>query len=129
MTEQKPMEELSFREAMTQLEGIVSLLESNTLELEDSLKNYERGVALLASLQKRLTAADQQVQVLVGELIVSLLESNTLELEDSLKNYERGVALLASLQKRLTAADQQVQVLVGELSSLGSDAEQDTTLS
>lgn len=68
MTEQKPMEELSFREAMTQLEGIVSLLESNTLELEDSLKNYERGVALLASLQKRLTAADQQVQVLVGEL-------------------------------------------------------------
>lgn len=68
MTEQKPVEELSFREAMTQLEGIVSLLESNTLELEDSLKNYERGVALLASLQKRLTAADQQVEVLVGEL-------------------------------------------------------------
>lgn len=68
MTDQKPIEELSFREAMTQLEGIVSLLESNTLELEDSLKNYERGVALLASLQKRLTAADQQVEVLVGEL-------------------------------------------------------------
>ena len=68
MTEQKPIEEMSFREAMTELEGIVSLLESNTLELEDSLTNYERGVALLASLQKRLSAADQQVEVLVGEL-------------------------------------------------------------
>ncbi|MBB3170611.1 exodeoxyribonuclease VII small subunit [Parvibacter caecicola] len=68
MTEQKPIDEMSFREAMTELEGIVTLLESNTLELEDSLKNYERGVALLASLQKRLSAADQQVEVLVGEL-------------------------------------------------------------
>ncbi|WP_282208954.1 exodeoxyribonuclease VII small subunit [Parvibacter caecicola] len=69
MTEQKPIDEMSFREAMTELEGIVTLLESNTLELEDSLKNYERGVALLASLQKRLSAADQQVEVLVGELV------------------------------------------------------------
>lgn len=68
MNEQKPIDEMSFREAMTELEGIVSLLESNTLELEDSLKNYERGVALLASLQKRLSAAEQQVEVLVGEL-------------------------------------------------------------
>lgn len=68
MTEQKPIDEMSFREAMTELEGIVTLLESNTLELEDSLKNYERGVALLASLQKRLSAADQQVEVLAGEL-------------------------------------------------------------
>ena len=68
MTEQKPIDEMSFREAMTELEGIVTLLESNTLELEESLKNYERGVALLASLQKRLSAADQQVEVLVGEL-------------------------------------------------------------
>ncbi|MCI8367495.1 MAG: exodeoxyribonuclease VII small subunit [Eggerthellaceae bacterium] len=68
MEEQKPIEEMSFREAMTELEGIVALLESNTLELEESLKNYERGVALLASLQKRLSSADQQVEVLVGEL-------------------------------------------------------------
>ena len=68
MEEQKPIEEMSFREAMTELQGIVALLESNTLELEESLKNYERGVALLASLQKRLSSADQQVEVLVGEL-------------------------------------------------------------
>ena len=68
MEEQKPIEEMSFREAMTELEGIVALLESNTLELEESLKNYERGVALLATLQKRLSSADQLVEVLVGEL-------------------------------------------------------------
>ena len=39
----KPVEDLTFREAMAELDGIVGVLESNTLELEDSLASYERG--------------------------------------------------------------------------------------
>lgn len=69
--EVKPVEELTFRQAMCELEGIVGVLESNTLELEDSLARYERGVALLASLQKRLAAAEQQIDVLMGELVAA----------------------------------------------------------
>ncbi|HIY84784.1 MAG TPA: exodeoxyribonuclease VII small subunit [Candidatus Rubneribacter avistercoris] len=64
----KPVEELSFREAMAELDGIVGVLESNTLELEDSLASYERGVALLRALQGRLAEAQQKVDVLMGEL-------------------------------------------------------------
>ena len=64
----KPVEELSFREAMAELDGIVGVLESNTLELEDSLASYERGVALLSALQGRLAEAQQKVDVLMGEL-------------------------------------------------------------
>lgn len=72
MSEQKtPVDELSFRQAMSELEGIVSVLESNTLELEESLVNYERGVALLASLQKRLNSAEQQIDVLMGQLVAA----------------------------------------------------------
>ncbi|MFR1166237.1 MAG: exodeoxyribonuclease VII small subunit [Adlercreutzia equolifaciens] len=65
------MEELTFREALSELESIVSVLESNTLELEESLAAYERGVVLLGSLQKRLGAAEQQVEVLMGELVAA----------------------------------------------------------
>ncbi len=54
---------------MAELEGIVSVLESGTLELEDSLKSYERGVSLLGSLQRRLGAAEQQVEVLMGRVV------------------------------------------------------------
>lgn len=64
----KPIEEMSFREAMAELDGIVAALESNTLELEESLDRYERGVALLAALQKRLAEAQQRVDVLMGQL-------------------------------------------------------------
>ncbi len=64
----RAVEELTFREAMAELESIVALLESNTLELEESLQKYARGVNLLSSLQKRLGAAEQQIEVLMGEL-------------------------------------------------------------
>lgn len=63
-----PVESLTFREALAELDAIVGKLESNTLELEDSLVGYERGVSLLTSLQKRLTDAQQKVDVLMGEL-------------------------------------------------------------
>ncbi|WP_302962700.1 exodeoxyribonuclease VII small subunit [uncultured Adlercreutzia sp.] len=65
----RPVDELTFREALSELESIVAVLESNTLELEESLASYERGVVLLGSLQKRLAGAEQQVEVLMGELV------------------------------------------------------------
>ena len=34
--EQKPVDQLTFREAMHELEAIVGVLEANTLELEES---------------------------------------------------------------------------------------------
>ncbi len=64
----KPIDAMTFREAMNELDGIVRELESNTMELEDSLKAYERGVALIAELQKRLADAEQKVETLMGEL-------------------------------------------------------------
>ena len=56
-TELRPIEELTFREAMAELDGIVGVLESNSLELEDSLRSYE------------LAEAQQKVDVLMGELV------------------------------------------------------------
>ncbi len=64
----KNIEEMTFREAAAELDGIVRKLESNTMELEDTLSAYERGVHLIASLQKRLAEAEQKVDVLMGEL-------------------------------------------------------------
>lgn len=61
-------EDLSFGDALSELDAIVAALESGQLELEDSLTRYERGVALLRALQTRLTEAQQKVTMLVGEL-------------------------------------------------------------
>lgn len=59
------VDEMSFREASTELEQIVRALEGGDLELEDALDRYARGVELLKSLRERLSGAEQKVRVLL----------------------------------------------------------------
>lgn len=61
----KNVEEMTFREASTELEQIVRALEGGDLELEDALDRYGRGVELLKSLRGRLAGAEQKVRVLL----------------------------------------------------------------
>lgn len=61
-------DEMTFGDALAELESIVAALESGNLELEESLTRYQRGVALLQSLQAKLGDAQQKVTALIGEL-------------------------------------------------------------
>lgn len=54
----------NFESAYAELQDIVSTMESGQMSLEDSLKAYQRGDALLQLCQKQLTAVEQQVQIL-----------------------------------------------------------------
>lgn len=63
-----PLEDLTFKQASDELERVIRSLESNQLELEASLSTYERGVALVGMLKKQLTAAEQKVETLMGEI-------------------------------------------------------------
>jgi len=65
--EVRKIEDMTFREASVELEGIVRSLETGDLELEESLERYARGVALMSSLRERLTNAEQRVQELLDQ--------------------------------------------------------------
>lgn len=65
MAEYKNVDELTYKEASTELELIIRGLESGEMELEESLASYTRGVELLASLRARLADAEQKVSLLV----------------------------------------------------------------
>ena len=70
MTQQmKDVATMTYREATAELEQVVRALESNQLELEESLELYKRGVELLASLRARLADAEQQVSALMNDVI------------------------------------------------------------
>ena len=78
MTQQmKDVATLTYREATAELEQVVRALESNQLELEESLELYKRGVELLASLRARLADAEQQVSALMGQIEVDTDERDT----------------------------------------------------
>lgn len=66
--QEKNIEEMTFREAMDQLNQTVALLEGETLELEDSLVKYKYGVDLLSHLKAQLNNAQVQVEELMGKI-------------------------------------------------------------
>lgn len=57
--------DLSFEDALAQLEAIVQELESGRAPLERSIEIYERGAALKAHCEARLKAAQLRVEKIV----------------------------------------------------------------
>ena len=56
-----PIPEMSFEQALAELERVVSSLEGGSIPLEDSIALYERGAALKAHCEAALSAAEEKV--------------------------------------------------------------------
>ena len=61
----RPIDTLSFEEALAELEGIVKKLETGQGRLEEAVADYERGAALRKRCEALLAEAEQKVQAIV----------------------------------------------------------------
>jgi exodeoxyribonuclease VII small subunit len=59
----------NFEEAMKRLEEIVRLLENGQVSLDESIKLYEEGVALVNSANMLLSSAKQKLITVTGDII------------------------------------------------------------
>ena len=57
-------DKIDFEKALKELEELVERMEQGDLSLEQSLKDFERGVALTRACQQALQEAEQKVQIL-----------------------------------------------------------------
>ena len=57
----KPVEEMSFEEAMAELEAVVDKLERGEVALNDSISLYERGAILKKRCEDELARAEAKV--------------------------------------------------------------------
>ncbi len=73
---EKPVEELSYEEALAELEGIVESLEGEQNPLEESMKLFERGQALVTHCGALLESAQLKVQKLSGESLIPFEEES-----------------------------------------------------
>ena len=73
---EKTIDELSYEAALAQLEEIVSALEGEQNQLEDSIKLFERGQALAARCSVLLEAAELKVKQVVGEDVLPFEEES-----------------------------------------------------
>ena len=71
---EKPVEELSYEEALAELEEIVTALEGEQNQLEESIKLFERGQQLAAHCGVLLEAAELKVKQVAGDEILPFEE-------------------------------------------------------
>lgn len=64
-SKETPIEELSFEEAMAELEAVVSKLEGGEAPLDQSITLYERGEALRKRCDDRLKEAEMRVEKII----------------------------------------------------------------
>lgn len=69
---------IAFEKSLAELEALVEKLERGDVPLEESLKTFERGVALTRECQTALKAAQQRVDILLqknGEATLAPFET------------------------------------------------------
>ena len=70
---EKTIEELSYEEALVELESIVEALENGQSQLEEAIKLFERGQDLAARCGVLLEAAELKVKQVIGEDAVAVV--------------------------------------------------------
>jgi len=71
---EKSIEELTYEEALAELEEIVSALEGEQNRLEEAIQLFERGQALAARCGVLLEAAELKVKQVAGDEIIPFEE-------------------------------------------------------
>jgi exodeoxyribonuclease VII small subunit len=80
-------DQLSFEQAIDQLEGLIEKIESGEVGLEEALQHYEQGTALIKRCRSILDAAEKRIAELTesesGELQIEQGEAGEDESEDA----------------------------------------------
>jgi exodeoxyribonuclease VII small subunit len=76
-------QEKKFEDELKDLEATVAQIDSGELSLEESIKAFERGVALVRSLNQKLDEVEKKIEVLVRD---SQGELRTMPYRNDVKN-------------------------------------------
>ena len=74
--DQPAVEDLSYEQALADLETIVASLEANKLPLEESMVLFERGQALTKHCMDLLDKADLRIKQLAGDTLIDYTAGN-----------------------------------------------------
>ena len=73
---EKKVDDLTYEEALAELEEIVALLEGEQSQLDDAIRLFERGQALAARCGVLLEAAELKVNQVIGDAVVDFEEES-----------------------------------------------------
>jgi exodeoxyribonuclease VII small subunit len=68
----KPVAELTFEQALDELDALVRRMEAGELSLDDAVAAYRRGAELAKHCQAKLAVAEQEIRKLDGDMLTPL---------------------------------------------------------
>lgn len=68
----KPVDELTFEQALEELDALVRRMEAGELNLDDAVSAYRRGAELARHCQGKLAVAEQEIRKLDGDMLTPL---------------------------------------------------------
>ena len=71
-TPSRPVGELSFEQALDELDALVRRMETGELGLDDAVAAYRRGAELAKHCQGKLALAEQEIRRLDGDMLTPL---------------------------------------------------------
>ena len=69
-------ENINIEKLLNELESIVNKMECDDLNIEDSLKSYEKGINLNKNAQSKLKKIEQKVEILSKEGVLENFNTN-----------------------------------------------------
>lgn len=67
MAEPAPVKELTYTQAINELEGILRLMQSDECDIDRLTALTRRATALIAECRSRLTATDEELRAILSE--------------------------------------------------------------
>ena len=64
MTKQETAEPISFEQRLTQVKAVIDGIEGGQLPLEESVRQYEKGIAVLNALEEELNEMKRRITIL-----------------------------------------------------------------
>ena len=64
MTEQETAEPITFEQRLTQVKAVIDGIEGGQLPLEESVRQYEQGIAVLNALEGELNEMKRRITIL-----------------------------------------------------------------
>ncbi|MBK9244958.1 MAG: exodeoxyribonuclease VII small subunit [Burkholderiales bacterium] len=68
----KPVSELTFEQALDELDALVRRMEAGELGLDEAVAAYRRGAELARHCQDKLAVAEQEIRKLDGDMLTPL---------------------------------------------------------
>jgi exodeoxyribonuclease VII small subunit len=103
-------QELSFEDAMSRLDEIVGAMETDRMPLEDMIRSYEEGIALLKNCRQRLDGARRRVELISADLESGKASTSAFDADASAEQDDASTARQSPSKRRKASEGDEIRL-------------------